>query len=109
MKLISRVYTISIAADDDAAQTVTIADIYNPALIQELKIIVPDTTNGVTFTFAILDPDAFSRYSIASLIDDTSHILQPNRVIGNGYKLSMLMSGVTGNAITITIKVSCWE
>ena len=100
---------ISVDAADVAAQTVTVSSFPQLGWIQEVKVTIPDTTNNVTHTFSIVDPAAVTRYSLAALAEAASTILFPNRVIGDGYVLSMLPSGATGNDITITIYVSYWR
>lgn len=94
--------TVSIADDADTIQTTKVAQAEQGLLI-EAKIDIPDSTNGVTFTFSILDEDDDTRYSIALLPDNTATILLPNRMIRRGYKFGITPSGVTGNDIDVVI------
>jgi len=105
----SRSFTISIGAAATTTQTVSIIGIPRPSLIQEIKVVIPDTDNDRTFTFYLTDTDSFARYSVAALAENTSHIIKPGRIVATGYTLGMLPSGATGNAITITIKVTYWD
>jgi len=99
----TRTYTIAVLAADAGPNTVAITDISKPVYLQEVKVTIPNTTNNVTHTFAIVDEASATRYSIAGLVETTSHILFPSRVIGYSYTFSVTPSAATGNNIIITI------
>lgn len=103
---INRSWTIAVADDAVAAQTATMNYQGRAATIYQMKVIIPDTTNGVTFTVAITDSGDRTIRSYGGLADNTTHILIPVRVVEPGYKLSVLPSGATGNDISITIEAS---
>lgn len=94
---------ISIGAAVATQQTVDLPLGRNKLTSQEIKLVIPDTTNGVTFTFAILDKQGVTRYSIAGLVDNSPHILLVERAIRPGYKYGITPSGVTGNDIVCSI------
>ena len=108
-ELVSRTFSISVASGATTLQTVTLSGIPQVTLIQEVKVTIPDTTNNVTHTFFVIDPQDIERYSIATLAENVSHILFPNRVIGDTYKFGVFPSAAPGNNITIMIYVTFWR
>ena len=103
---INRSWQISVAADATTAQTATMNYLGQAATIFQMKVVIPDTTNGVTFTVAITDSAGRTIRAYAGLADNTTHILIPVRVVSPGCVLSVLPSGATGNALTVTIEPS---
>jgi len=94
--------TISIGAAATGAQVGEIVGM-ETGIIVEIEMFIPNTTNNVTFTFAILNPDSRTKYSVSGLVEDALYVIPISRAIRKGSKFSLTPSGVTGNDISVTI------
>jgi len=73
------------------------------AKIREIKVTIPNYTYTETFTFALIDSQSITRYSISGLAKNASTILLVDRSIGENYKYGVTPSGATGTDISVSI------
>lgn len=92
---------LAYSATETLIQSVLVPHEQVGGVLIEVKIDIPTVTNGVTFTFSILDEEGDVRYSIAALPKAVKSIVLPNRVIQRGYKYGITPSGATGTAVSI--------
>lgn len=98
--------TIAIGEAVTTRQTVDLPGSFSQRVIDSIKINIPDTTNGVTFKFEVLDPESVARMTEDGLADNSDILIMKdveNIIVKPGYKYGITPSGATGNDITISI------
>lgn len=94
---------ISYSDTETSRVSVALPGQFTQRITKELQVIIPDTTNAITFTFDIQDGLGKTRYSISGLAKNTTHLLLVERIVKPGYSYGMTASGTTGTDITIKI------
>lgn len=92
--------TINVLSTDTTTKTGRIPDVDSGFLI-ELKLVIPNVTNTVTFTFYVLDEQGDERYSLTGIGRNTKSILSPFVYCKRGYSFGILPSGATGTTIDV--------
>lgn len=58
----------------DGGTTEGTAEVVHNGIIGTIVVVLPNSTNGVTATFAIRDEDGYELYSVSGLADSTTHV-----------------------------------
>lgn len=102
----NKTFTFSLGAATTAAQTEAFTNLGPPILLYQAIVYTPNTDNNITFTFAVTDASGNVIRSYAGLAENTTHVLFPNRVVKNGYYISVTPSGAAGNACSVKVEAS---
>lgn len=91
-----------------AVNTIGLDRVNDQAITHTLDLSVPNFTNSVTATVAIVSEGGTTLYSLASLAKNTKHAIAAEWPINSGAKFTVTLSGVPGGAggsVTLSVTV----